>query len=65
MENEKQNVPCAGCESLKQMVRALSALVDIQELPRGFTVENYSRLLRGKPVRMARPKKMLVRRRRK
>jgi hypothetical protein len=56
---------CAGCESLKQMVRALSALVDMQELPKGFTIENYNRLLRGKPVRMARPKKVLVKRRRK
>ncbi len=55
MDSVKQNEPCAACESLKQMVRALSALVDIQELPKGFTVENYNRLLAGKPIRMRRP----------
>lgn len=55
METEKQNEPCAGCESLKQMVKALSALVDLQELPRGFTMENYKRLLANKPIRMKRP----------
>jgi len=47
--------PCAGCERLKRMVKTLSALVDIQELPAGFTLENYKRLLAGKPLRLRRP----------
>lgn len=47
--------PCAGCGRLKRMVKALSALVDIAELPRGFTMENYKRLLAGKPMRLRRP----------
>lgn len=55
MDNVKQEQPCASCESLKQMVRVLSALVDIQELPRGFSYENYKRLLAGKPVRLRKP----------
>lgn len=37
------------------MVKVLSALVDIQDLPSGFTLENYKRLLAGKPLRLRRP----------
>lgn len=54
-ESEPKDV-CAGCERLKQMVRALSALVDMQELPPGFTLENYKRLIKGKNLRLRRPR---------
>lgn len=63
MDNAKQQEQCAGCESLKHMVRWLSALVDMQDLPRGFTVENYRRLINGKPLRLKRPKPIAKKRR--
>jgi hypothetical protein len=53
-ERETKEV-CAGCERLKRMVKVLSALVDIQELPRGFTMENYKRLMAGKRIRLRKP----------
>lgn len=37
------------------MVKTLSLLVDIHDLPHGFSIENYKRLLAGKPLRLRKP----------
>ncbi len=41
---------CQSCENLRAMVRTLSALIDIAELPPGFGYENYQNLLAGRPL---------------
>ncbi len=40
--------------SLRQMVQALSAIIDLQELPAAITLEDYRDLLRGKPLKLRR-----------
>lgn len=55
MDSVKQS-ECERCKSLEAMVRALSAIIDMEDLPRGISIENYKRLLNGTAIRLRRPK---------
>ena len=50
-QNEEIKHLRAKVESLTRMVKVLSALVDLQELPQGVTPEDYRRLLRGADIK--------------